>query len=53
MDDPRTIVALGGGGFQMTPADRRLDDHLLDAGENLHRPRAAEVDEDPRKRRAA
>jgi peptidase E len=27
--DPRTIVALGGGGFQMTPDDPRLDDHLI------------------------
>jgi peptidase E len=30
MDDRRMIVALGGGGFQMTPDDRRLDDHILD-----------------------
>lgn len=29
MSDPRTIVALGGGGFQMTPDDPRLDDHVL------------------------
>jgi dipeptidase E len=26
----RTIVAMGGGGFQMEPDDPRLDDHVLD-----------------------
>jgi peptidase E len=29
MPGPRTIVAMGGGGFQMDPDDRLLDDHLL------------------------
>jgi peptidase E len=29
MPGPRTIVAMGGGGFQMEPEDRLLDDHVL------------------------
>ena len=29
MTAARTIVAMGGGGFQMEPEDRRLDDHVL------------------------
>jgi len=38
MDDPRTIVAMGGGGFSMDP-DTLLDDHILDIARE-HRGRA-------------
>src|SRR5436190_20978614 len=39
MDDPRTIVAMGGGGFSMDP-DTLLDDHVVEpARERRGRPR--------------
>ena len=38
MDDPRTIVAMGGGGFSMDP-DTLLDDHILDLAREQPRTR--------------
>ena len=40
MDDPRTIVAMGGGGFSMDP-DTLLDDHILDTRSQAPRTDAA------------